>query len=240
MWRMTLTLHSPASEPGPPIPARFDHERGDLSPALAWDGVPESTAGLVLLVDDPDARSRLPLRDLPAPARSAGPDPQSTVSAVRGAADRAYKDGSACRLTRCRKRPFKKLAAGSGLLCPGGHTGEFLFAMTCITRAPAALLTLDDSERAPTWKQHVRCPDRLDRRHIGGPAGRGLVVRADSAVAAQTGPGSPGSTRNWRNCAAREIPHAELLPLEGVGHQMPPRAWWTSVIAAMLRHTSGG
>ncbi len=38
-----------------PIPARFDHERGDLSPALSWDGVPEGTAGLVLLVDDPDA-----------------------------------------------------------------------------------------------------------------------------------------------------------------------------------------
>ena len=33
---------------------------------------------------------------------------------------------------------------------------------------------------------------------------------------------------------AREIPGAELLPLEGVGHQMPPRAWWPSVIAAML------
>ena len=38
---------------------------------------------------------------------------------------------------------------------------------------------------------------------------------------------------------ARGIPGAELLPLEGVGHQMPPRAWWTSVITAMLRHTSG-
>jgi len=37
---------------------------------------------------------------------------------------------------------------------------------------------------------------------------------------------------------AREIPHATLLPLEGVGHQVPPRAWWTPVIAAMLRHTS--
>jgi Raf kinase inhibitor-like YbhB/YbcL family protein len=34
---------------------RFDHERGDLSPALSWDGVPEDTAGLVLLADDPDA-----------------------------------------------------------------------------------------------------------------------------------------------------------------------------------------
>ncbi len=27
--------------------------------------------------------------------------------------------------------------------------------------------------------------------------------------------------------------------LNGVGHQMLPRLWWTSVIAAMLRHTSG-
>src|SRR6266568_9369993 len=54
-WPMTLTLRSPAFESGTPIPARFDHERGDLSPALIWDGVPEGTAGLVLLVDDPDA-----------------------------------------------------------------------------------------------------------------------------------------------------------------------------------------
>jgi phosphatidylethanolamine-binding protein (PEBP) family uncharacterized protein len=52
---MTLMLRSLAFESGAPIPARFDHERGDLSPALIWDGVPEGTAGLVLLVDDPDA-----------------------------------------------------------------------------------------------------------------------------------------------------------------------------------------
>ena len=52
---MTLTLRSPAFEPGTPIPPRFDHESGDLSPALTWDGVPEGAAALVLLVDDPDA-----------------------------------------------------------------------------------------------------------------------------------------------------------------------------------------
>ena len=39
---------------------------------------------------------------------------------------------------------------------------------------------------------------------------------------------------------ARGIPRAELLPLEGVGHQMPPRPWWTSVITAMLRGHAGG
>jgi pimeloyl-ACP methyl ester carboxylesterase len=38
---------------------------------------------------------------------------------------------------------------------------------------------------------------------------------------------------------ARGIPQAELLPLEGVGHQVPPRPWWTPVIAAVLRHTCG-
>jgi pimeloyl-ACP methyl ester carboxylesterase len=38
---------------------------------------------------------------------------------------------------------------------------------------------------------------------------------------------------------ASGIPGARLLPLAGVGHQVPPRAWWTTVIAAMLRHTAG-
>jgi Raf kinase inhibitor-like YbhB/YbcL family protein len=52
---MTLSLHSPAFDEGTPIPARFSHARGDLSPDLSWDGVPEGTVELVLLVDDPDA-----------------------------------------------------------------------------------------------------------------------------------------------------------------------------------------
>jgi pimeloyl-ACP methyl ester carboxylesterase len=39
---------------------------------------------------------------------------------------------------------------------------------------------------------------------------------------------------------AREIPQAELLPLEGVGHQLPPRPWWPSVMTAMLTLMPGG
>jgi pimeloyl-ACP methyl ester carboxylesterase/SAM-dependent methyltransferase len=38
----------------------------------------------------------------------------------------------------------------------------------------------------------------------------------------------------------REIPGAQLLPLKGVGHQMPPASVWDVVIPALLRHTSGG
>ncbi|WP_214321792.1 alpha/beta fold hydrolase [Nonomuraea sediminis] len=39
---------------------------------------------------------------------------------------------------------------------------------------------------------------------------------------------------------AREIPQAKLLPLEGVGHQLPPREVWPVVVPAILAHTSGG
>ena len=39
---------------------------------------------------------------------------------------------------------------------------------------------------------------------------------------------------------AREIPGACLLPLEAVGHQVPPPEAWDAVIPAILRHTSGG
>jgi pimeloyl-ACP methyl ester carboxylesterase len=37
---------------------------------------------------------------------------------------------------------------------------------------------------------------------------------------------------------ARAIPGARLLPLEGVGHEMPPREVWDEVVAAILEHTA--
>jgi Raf kinase inhibitor-like YbhB/YbcL family protein len=52
---MSLALTSPAFTPGGEIPALFTCEGRDLSPALAWTGVPESARCLVLVVDDPDA-----------------------------------------------------------------------------------------------------------------------------------------------------------------------------------------
>jgi len=37
---------------------------------------------------------------------------------------------------------------------------------------------------------------------------------------------------------AREIPSAQLLMLNGVGHQVPPRSTWDIVVPAILRHTA--
>ena len=51
-----LTLTSTAFGDGDPIPREFTCHGADMSPPLAWRGVPQGTAALVLLVDDPDGR----------------------------------------------------------------------------------------------------------------------------------------------------------------------------------------
>ena len=52
---MAMTLSSTAFQPDGSIPARHTCEGDDLSPPLAWSGVPEGTRSLALVVDDPDA-----------------------------------------------------------------------------------------------------------------------------------------------------------------------------------------
>jgi phosphatidylethanolamine-binding protein (PEBP) family uncharacterized protein len=52
---MPLTLTSSAFEHGGEIPSRCTCEDKDLSPDLAWAGLPAGTRTLALIVDDPDA-----------------------------------------------------------------------------------------------------------------------------------------------------------------------------------------
>lgn len=52
---MALTLSSSAFDPSDPIPRRYTCDGAGVSPPLAWSGVPERAASLVLVVEDPDA-----------------------------------------------------------------------------------------------------------------------------------------------------------------------------------------
>ncbi len=52
---MPMMLTSTAFSEGGEIPIRFTCEGDDVSPDLAWSGVPAGTRSLVLIVDDPDA-----------------------------------------------------------------------------------------------------------------------------------------------------------------------------------------
>ena len=52
---MSLSITSPAFGPFEAIPKIYTCDDKDLSPPLAWTGVPAGTQSLVLIVDDPDA-----------------------------------------------------------------------------------------------------------------------------------------------------------------------------------------
>jgi len=52
---MPLTLTSPAFAAGAEIPRKYTCQGDNVSPPLAWTGVPETARSLVLIVDDPDA-----------------------------------------------------------------------------------------------------------------------------------------------------------------------------------------
>jgi Raf kinase inhibitor-like YbhB/YbcL family protein len=52
---MGLKLTSPAFAQGQGIPRVHTCDGDDVSPSLAWEGIPPGTASLALVVDDPDA-----------------------------------------------------------------------------------------------------------------------------------------------------------------------------------------
>ena len=52
---MALALTSTAFAHNGPIPKLYTCQGKDISPALAWSGLPAGTKSLALIVDDPDA-----------------------------------------------------------------------------------------------------------------------------------------------------------------------------------------
>lgn len=52
---MSIQIASPAFSEGNPIPKKYTCDAEDVSPPLAWSGVPADTKSLALIADDPDA-----------------------------------------------------------------------------------------------------------------------------------------------------------------------------------------
>ena len=67
---MALHVSSSAFSDGQPIPEKYTCDGQNVSPPLKWDGAPENTKSVGIVVDDPDAPSgtfsHWVLYDLPA------------------------------------------------------------------------------------------------------------------------------------------------------------------------------
>ena len=57
---MTIEVTSTVFGHGELIPKKYTGEGADVSPPLAWSGLPEGTKELVLICDDPDAPTTEP------------------------------------------------------------------------------------------------------------------------------------------------------------------------------------
>jgi len=112
-----FTLTSSAFADGAAIPREFSCDGANVSPPLAWTGVPAGATALVLFVDDPDARGWVHwiVLDLPAAAGELpkGVDP-ATATPQQGTND------------------FGK--PGWGGPCPPSGTHHYRFALSALEK----------------------------------------------------------------------------------------------------------
>jgi len=107
-----LSLTSSAFVDGQPIPSKFSCHGEDVSPPLAWRGIPVDAKALVLLVDDPDGRDWVHWSVLDLPAGD-GTLPEG----VDPAADRPQQGTN----------DFRKV--GYGGPCPPSGTHQYRFTL---------------------------------------------------------------------------------------------------------------
>jgi Raf kinase inhibitor-like YbhB/YbcL family protein len=133
---MTFTLRSSDFSEGGVIPRRYTCDGEDVSPALSWEGAPDDTLSLTLIVDDPDARgfAHWVLFDM-APAAS------STVPAGVSASPDAPPQGT---------NDFGRI--GYAGPCPPSGSHRYVFTLYALD----SLLGLSGSPRPAEVRQAIR------------------------------------------------------------------------------------
>lgn len=117
-----FTLTSSALSDGAAIPRRYSCDGDDISPPLAWSGVPAGTKALLLTVTDPDARGFVHWV-----AWDLAPDLGSLTEGASGALPGGALEG---------RNDFGR--TGWGGPCPPSGTHRYVFTLTALS-APLKL-----------------------------------------------------------------------------------------------------
>lgn len=147
-----FTLTSTAFAAGGAIPSRFTCDGADVSPDLAWSGVPDGTGALVLVVDDPDARDWVHWLVLDLPGATAGSLPRgvstSAAAPAQGINDFGRRGwGGPCPPSGTHRYVFTLYALGSSLGLAGSPAGA------AVRRALAGAKTLGRATLQGTYRR---------------------------------------------------------------------------------------
>jgi Raf kinase inhibitor-like YbhB/YbcL family protein len=150
---MALHLTSPAYKDGSEMPSKFTCEGEEISPPLAWSGVPDGTKSLVLIVDDPDAPDpKAPrmtwvhwvLYDLPA----------KTEGLAEGAAKSGLPTGAKDGLNSWKK-------AGYGGPCPPIGRHRYVHKLYALDTELASLNQPEKAEVEKAMQGHILAETKL-------------------------------------------------------------------------------
>jgi Raf kinase inhibitor-like YbhB/YbcL family protein len=139
---VTLTLTSPAFSEGGPIPSEHTCDGGDQPIPLAWSGVPDGTAELALIMDDPDARGFVHWVVVGIPASASGLEDGSLPSGAReGATGSGTGYGGPCPPSGTHRYQFTLYALSAPLGLSGAPTADEVRAGAADKTLGEALLT---------------------------------------------------------------------------------------------------
>jgi len=146
---MGLTVTSAAFSEGGMIPGRHTCDGEDVSPGLAWTGVPDGTKSIALICDDPDAPVGVwvhwVLFNIP---------PDATDLPENVPADKTLADGS-----RHGKNDFGRF--GYGGPCPPGGTHRYYFKLYALDTEIGLPSGSTKARLLPAMKGHVLAEGRL-------------------------------------------------------------------------------
>jgi Raf kinase inhibitor-like YbhB/YbcL family protein len=124
-----MKLTSTAFSDGGDIPRKYSCDGDDVSPPLAWEGVPADAKALVLIVDDPDARGFVHWVAFDIPAATGGLAEGASTS------DSSLRQGT---------NSFGKV--GWGGPCPPSGTHHYRFRLLAV-REPLGLAGSPTAEK---------------------------------------------------------------------------------------------
>lgn len=151
--KMAITITSTAFTDGGMIPRDYTCDGKDISPPLAWAGVPEGTKSLAIICDDPDAPVgtwvHWVLFNIPATVNKL---PQSMPSA------KALENGAKHGINDFRK-------FGYGGPCPPGGTHRYYFKLYALDIELTQEPGLTKAELLKAMKDHILAEGQLMGRY---------------------------------------------------------------------------